>query len=265
MQKKISARGRNVNTKNEDYPGDVSKMLFDLEPNHFWFQGRNKIIYSLIEKVVKKPKGMTLLEVGCGTGYVLSFLEKKGLEVSGIDIFYKSLKLARERTKAKLIFGDFRKTSFSKKYDIIGFFDVIEHIEDDTLFIKRAVKFLNPEGYIVITVPANMLLWSVVDKKSGHKRRYNKNNLTALLKYSGLSIEASSYYNFFLFLPQLLLRKLVKFKKDNNEVLLEGGLRKLPSAINFIFKMLMFTESNIIKYFPLPLGASLIIIGKKII
>lgn len=252
-----------MKTKSMDYPGDVSKMLFDLEPEHFWFQGRNKIIYSLIEKVMNNPKGMSFLEVGCGTGYVLSFLEKKGLKVEGIDIFYKSLKLARGRTRAKLMRGDFRKINFSKKYDIIGFFDILEHIENDAFFLKRALKFLNPGGYVVITVPANMLLWSHVDKISGHKRRYNKKNLVDLVEYSGFSTKAVSYYNFFLFLPQLLLRKLVKYRKNNSDILIDGGLRKLPSPVNFIFKMLMFIESGIIRYLPLPFGASLIIVGRK--
>lgn len=246
-----------------DYPGDVSRMLFDLEPRHFWFQGRNRIINSFVEKVIGKPRGRVFLEVGCGTGFVLSLIEQKGFKVEGMDILSKSLKLARLRTNAKLICGDFRKMRFDKKYDVIGMFDVIEHIADDRLFLIRAANLLKHNGYIVVTVPANMLLWSQVDEISGHKRRYNKKNLISLFENSGFNIEAVSYYNFFLFSPQLLLRKFMKHRVNNDEILLEGGLKKLPFLVNYIFLILMSFESRIMKYLSLPFGTSLIIIGKK--
>lgn len=259
MQKKVE-KGK---TGIVDYPDDVSRMLFELEPSHFWFQGRNRIISLFIDKVIDRPKGMTFLEVGCGTGFVLSFMEQKGFKVEGTDILSKSLKLARLRTRAKLICGDFRKIHFAKKYDVIGMFDVIEHIEDDGAFLNKSANLLKQDGFIVITVPANMLLWSQVDKISGHKRRYNKKNLSGLLENSGFNIEAVSYYNFFLFFPQLLLRKFMKHKESNNKILLEGGLRKLPFLVNFIFTIILSIERGIMKYSPLPFGASLIIIGKK--
>lgn len=259
MQKKV-IKEKNGNM---DYPGGVSRMLFDLEPSHFWFQGRNRIINLFIDKVIDKPRGMSFLEVGCGTGFVLSFLEQKGFKVEGTDILSKSLKLARLRTRAKLICGDFRKIHFAKKYNVIGMFDVIEHIGDDEAFLNKSANLLKQGGYIVITVPASMHLWSDIDKISGHKKRYNKENLKSLLATSGFKIKDVSYYNFFLFFPQLLLRKFIKHKENNNELLIEGGLRKLPFLVNFIFLMLLMIERGIMKYITLPFGTSLIIIGQK--
>lgn len=259
MQKKVIEKKR----ENTDYPNDVSRMLFNLEPGHFWFQGRNRIINLFIDKFINKQKNATFLEIGCGTGFVLSFLEQKGFKVEGTDILNKSLKLARLRTTAGLICGDFRKIHFSKKYNIIGMFDVIEHIKDDRVFLIKAGNLLKRRGYVVITVPASMHLWSEIDRISGHKRRYDKENLKSLLVASGFKVKTVSYYNFFLFFPQLLLRKFIKNKETNNELLMEGGLRKLPPPINFIFHMILTIERGLMKYINLPFGASLIIIGQK--
>ena len=142
--------------------------------------------------------------------------------------------------------------------------DVIEHIQDDYKFLRKSSVFLKSGGKIIMTVPADMKLWSKLDEVVGHKRRYTKKTLTLLLEKCGYKVEFISYFNFLLYLPQLIYRKLSQFliKKQDYEVLVEQ-LKPPPALINIIFSWIFLMESQSLKRTHLPFGASLIIIGVK--
>ena len=75
-----------TNEVNKDFPRDAFKILYGIEEKHFWFWGRNKIIAQEIGKFIK-TKSSNFLEIGCGTGFVLSHLEKIGYRTTGLDIY----------------------------------------------------------------------------------------------------------------------------------------------------------------------------------
>ena len=59
-------------------------------------------------------------------------------------------------------------------YDLIGAFDVIEHIDDDRAGIASIATKLKPGGKFIMTVPAHPWMWSAHDVVNHHKRRYSK-------------------------------------------------------------------------------------------
>lgn len=249
-----------------DYPEEAFKLLFNVEDRHFWFWGRNRIIYSLLKKFYKKDKKNVFLEIGCGTGVVSSFIEKKGYRVEGVDMYYKGLKYARRRMSGTLYCGDLFKAKFPRKYSAIGLFDVLEHIEDDLIFLKKSLKIVNSGGYVFITVPANMGLWSVVDEASGHKRRYSLKTMRSLLRKSGLTPVYLTYYNSIVFFPQFIFRKMFLHRKSDNKSngkILDEGLAVPPSIINSLLKAVMFAESILLPHFSIPFGSSIIIVAQK--
>lgn len=249
-----------------DYPEEAFKLLFDIEDKHFWFWGRNRLILSLLRKFYRKDKNRLFLEIGCGTGVVSSFLEKKGYRVEGIDMYYKGLKYASKRMSGLLYCGDVFKAKLPKKYSAIGLFDVLEHIEDDVSFLKKSLKVLKSGGYVFITVPANMGLWSAVDEASGHKRRYSLKTMRSLLVKSGLKPVYLTYYNSIIFFPQFVFRKILfnnKIIKKNKIKILGEGLKIPPGAINILLKTVMFIESKLIPGLSLPFGSSIIIVAQK--
>lgn len=67
--------------------------------------------------------------------------------------------------------------SSERKFDAIIYIDVIEHIENDSLELKKASNFLKPGGHLIVLVPAHNYLFSPFDKSIGHYRRYNKKML----------------------------------------------------------------------------------------
>src|SRR6185437_2707886 len=108
--------------------------LAAVEDRHFWFRARNRILSMLAtQAVVELPNGYRVLEVGCGDGNVLRFLEQawpNGLGV-GMDYFGEGLAYARARCACPLVQGDLALPPFGKQFHLIGMFDVLEHMPDD--------------------------------------------------------------------------------------------------------------------------------------
>ncbi len=246
-----------VQKKSKDYPEDMFDFLYRIEATHFWFSGRNKIIKSFLSRFTNNNKTLDLLEVGCGNGYVLSALGEFKFRLTGIDIYRRAIDLAKKRTDAKLIKSDFRKLSPKKKYDIICFFDVIEHIKSDTGFLKKANALLSKNGKLFVTVPAHDYLWTEIDKKSGHKRRYTKKILINKLEASGFNPKNLSYFGLINFLPQFVARKI------NNPKTLTKALESPQPIINKLLLIGMILESKIIKFSNIPYGSSIILYAEK--
>jgi hypothetical protein len=85
---------------------------------------------------------------------------------------------------------------------------VVEHMEDDLTFLKTIYQKLEKNGRFYITVPAYSVLWSNVDKESGHYRRYTLNSMCKQLKACGFEIEYSTYIFSILPLPVFIFRTL---------------------------------------------------------
>jgi SAM-dependent methyltransferase len=66
-------------------------------------------------------------------------------------------------------------------FDVVGLFDVIEHLDDPVKALASALGFAKPGGFVVGTVPALMALWSSIDEHAGHKTRYSEPALRAVL------------------------------------------------------------------------------------
>ncbi len=131
----------------QSYNPDYFKNLFHLESGNFWFSSRNLLLIWSMDKFF--PNANSFLEIGCGTGFVLSGLHKHypyiNLAVS--EIFAEGLEFAKQRTpNVKLFQMDARNMPFEDEYDIIGAFDVIEHIEEDELVLSQMYKAVKPGG-----------------------------------------------------------------------------------------------------------------------
>lgn len=212
-------------------------------------------------------KGKSFLEVGCGTGYVLSMLDRMGFTMTGLDMHEMALRFAKRRTKATLVCSTLDKHKAGVLYDAIGAFDVMEHVDNDREFLAQCYTLLSPGGKIFLTVPADMGLWTDIDRISGHKRRYTRSSLFSLLTGSGFTVIDIRYFGFFQYIPYFLAKKMISRgieSKNKNEIDLIKEILTPPHPIIHAFFMFIFRlEELLAQVVPLPFGTSLIIVATK--
>lgn len=198
----------------EGYEPEYYEFLRTLEGENFWFRSRNALILWAIEKYF--PSAQSFLEIGCGTGYVLSGVAKKfpNLRLAGSEVLIAGLTVAAERTpEAFFCQLDARQLPFVNEYDLIGAFDVIEHIDDDSAVLKQMHRAARPNGGVILTVPQHRWLWSAADDYSHHVRRYGAKELENKLRAAGFDVLRSTSFVSVL-LPAMIYSRLGKHRGD---------------------------------------------------
>ena len=234
---------------------------------HYWHVSRKDLILHFLKKYFQYKKSdihsLKMLELGCGNGSILHHLERNGIDIEGADIFLEGLKLCRQITNAPLYHLDARHLPFLENYDIIGAFDMLEHIQNDSEVLQEIRRSLKPEGIIIVTVPASQALWSNFDDMAHHYRRYSQKILIELFEQNGFQIEYISCFFFFLFPAKYLFRLVRNLFKLPQRNLDEYTELKLIPIFNSFALALMKIEKVLMSHISLPLGSSLIAIAKK--
>lgn len=223
------------------------------EANHWWFVGRRRIIETAIQRLIPLPKNPDILEAGCGTGGNLSLLSKFG----ALDAFeYDSVarEIATEKSGVCVPAGALPDDiPFEQKpYDMIGLFDVLEHIEDDQATLTQLATRLKPDGRILLTVPAMPWLWSRHDERHHHFRRYTRKSLQNTAAKAGVVVEKSFYFNTLL-LPLAVGSRAVKSITNS-----DAADDSMPSSlVNEILTAVFSGEHHLVDRLRLPVGLSL--------
>ena len=237
--------------------------LFAVEDRHFWFRARNRVLSLLCRKITADlAPGFRVLEVGCGDGNVLRFLESACAtgSVIGMDYFLEGLQYARRRCCCPLVQGDIARPPFSTTFQIIGIFDVLEHLTDDRGVLRDLWRLLDDTGKLLITVPAHMSLWSAFDEASGHCRRYSRKELEEKLTEAGFRVDFITPYMASIFPLVWLARRLGKLfrQRDATEGAVERELHIIPFVNEILTSLLLLEARWISRRRRLPFGASLL-------
>lgn len=234
--------------------------LAAIEEKNFWFRARNRLIADCLERFFVQPG--CFLEVGCGTGYVLNAISQRFPETAlvGSEYFVEGLSFAQSRVpQATLIQADARKIPFVEEFDVVGVFDVLEHIEDDTMALSSLYRAIRPKGGVILTVPQHQWLWSSTDELACHQRRYSRGELDRKLQAAGFTVEYATSFVTFL-MPALLASRMYK-RAPGVDPLAE---LKMNPVLNACFGAIMSFEQLIIKIgCRFPFGGSLLMVGRK--
>ncbi len=239
---------------------DAFDLLARAERDHWWFQGRRTFIAAAIRRAGLSPTA-TVLDAGCGSGGNLALLA--GLAPAGRLYGFE---YDAEARRAATVLGlgtiadgalpdglPFAGTSF----DLIGLFDVLEHLAEPVASLRALGDRLAPGGALVLTVPALPWLWGPHDVAHQHHRRYTAASLTQHVTDAGLQIEYLSYLNLLL-LPLAILQRL-------RERLLGYRTDVLTPApwLNRLLRRLWELERGWVPAHRLPLGLSLLAIVRR--
>lgn len=173
--------------------------------------GRSALIGKVLGSYTDKKRNLAILDVGAGVGQNISTLSGFGL-VDALEVEEIGLNELAKRNDLGLIISEGIPCELNKKYDIIGAFDVIEHLENDQEAILWICDHLKPDGIFLATVPAFQWFFSEHDRALGHYRRYSSDTFKKLFP-KNMKLLSESYFNFFLFPVAVISRMIWSLRK----------------------------------------------------
>ncbi|GLQ53710.1 class I SAM-dependent methyltransferase [Devosia nitrariae] len=224
------------------------------EETHWWFVGRRRMIASLIEEL-PPPASARVIELGAGTGGNLEMLKAFGT-VSAMEYDAGAREVAAAKGGIPVVAGRLPDDIpfEAESADIVGLFDVLEHVEDDAGTLRAIRKILAPDGVLILSVPAHQWLWSGHDEVLHHFRRYSKEELRHLAVECGYRLRRLTYFNCALFPAAALVRLLDRRDTDGD---VAGGSIP-PAPINATLTAILTAEARLARLFKgLPIGLSL--------
>lgn len=167
--------------------------------------------------------GTKILDLGCGTGEFLNELKKNNCEVFGVDISKTATNVAKNVFKIKNIYtmscDEFFNLPDLPKYDVITFFEILEHLDNPREFINKIKLLLEPHGFIAMSIPSRKRLlpdFCSWDFPPGHLTRWDKKSIQNFLQNNGFSSQIVVYGEGFDYIFKEILLKIMDinfFKK----------------------------------------------------
>lgn len=262
-----------------------------LEDRHWWFVARRRIIGRIIDQLLSAKAGNTtsmaagrpqfaaharevdrplVIDIGCGTGANIAALADR-YRCVGIDTSPDAIQWAHQKfPHVRFIQGYAPKDleGLVGEASVITVMDVLEHVEDDFELLSSLLAECATGAHLLLTVPADLSLWSKHDETFGHFRRYDADRLAQL--WEGLPVECLllSHYNSRLY-------PLVKAVRSFNSLFHRsagdyGTDFRLPTApVNWAFENVFAGEANVLfdcmagKQAPYSRGVSLIAVLRR--
>ena len=235
--------------------------LARVEAGNFWFRARNRLIVWAIRRHF--PCAKNVLEIGCGTGFVLSGIRSNfpTISLSGSEVSCAGLAFAAPRVpQASLFQMDARSIPFNEEFDVIGAFDVLEHIQEDDRVLTEIYHAAKPGGGIIVTVPQHAFLWSTVDETAGHVRRYSASELVNKIERAGFRVVMKTSF-VSLLLPLMIASRLGQRKAGKVVATSEFMLNPI---VNATFEKVLDIERGLVRLgVRFRAGGSLLAVARK--
>lgn len=215
---------------------DYRSVLLDTGPR---FYMRTKTMMKFFP-----PNPQHIIDIGCGDGFFLEKLTKKGFTVDGIDASAQAVKFCKERLGRAIghieccFIEEYKPQNL---YDLLLCGEVLEHIKDDEHFLKEINRLAAKDAVLILTVPLDMSLWSEADEDAGHFRRYTKAEIIGKLQKAGFMIEKYVIWGFPLtrFLMPYIRKQQTKMMKIPGSKQPERR-KKILSKFKIILKPLKY-------------------------
>ena len=169
--------------------------------------------------------GFKILDFGAGTGALAQiWLDDYMVQPDCVEIDPDLIKILKKKNFK--VFSDL--SGLKWKYNYIYSSNVLEHIKDDREVLSEIINKLEDEGKLAIYVPAFPLLFSSLDYKVGHFRRYTKKEIRKKIEAAGFEIQEIRYCDSLGFIGTLILKTL---KIDTGKALSSPGFLRFHDTI----------------------------------
>lgn len=170
--------------------------------------------------------GRRIADVGCGPGTMTPLLMPSRDLYLAVDLDSRLLEALQEAHRdapaVKVFAGDItteacRDRLLAERVDTVVCSNLIEHIEDDVLALRRMAEALPLGRYLCLLVPAFPALYGTFDAMDGHYRRYTKAMLRERVRCLPLAIRHLYYFNSVGAIGWLIKGRLLKEQRYNEE------------------------------------------------
>jgi 2-polyprenyl-3-methyl-5-hydroxy-6-metoxy-1,4-benzoquinol methylase len=158
---------------------------------------------AFISRSVKDRSGLELLDVGCGSGTLLSLLKDQGFRVRGVDFSAEASTIAKHENGVDVEVGSLEEVDFpDRSFDVVTLFHVMEHVTNPRQVLREVSRILRPEGVVILQVP-NIESWQfkIFGAKwygldiPRHVIDYSRNSMLRLLNDSGFLATRIRHFN----------------------------------------------------------------------
>ena len=217
-------------------------ILAAVELRHWWYAGMRAISAALLDPLYQGRRDLRILDAGCGTGGDALFLRRYGT-VIGLDYAAEAAALVGTRLPGCFVRGSVMTLPFAaQSFDLVTSYDVLYHagVTDESLALAEVRRVLQPDGRLLIRLPAYEWLRSRHDRRVHTRRRYTAPAAHRLLGRAGFTVERMTYALCLLFPLPAAARLLERFTPDRGTT----SAMDLPSApLNHLFQWPMLLEA----------------------
>lgn len=175
-----------------------------LYQHHWWWRARERAVLRVLREHCQGRR-QRILDVGCGDGLLFDHLASLG-DVEGVEV-NGELVSADNPWRDQIYVGPFDQLyQPARKFSLILMLDVLEHFADPLAALQHATQLLQPDGALLLHVPAFRSLWTSHDDFNHHYTRYTARSLRRLLHQTDCRIERMQYTFYWTFPVKLAIR-----------------------------------------------------------
>ncbi len=235
------------------------------ESDFWWYRGMRRILFRLLDPILRERPIRRALEAGCGTGHLASVMnERYGLDIFPADLEWEGLRHAIRLRVGRLAQADIRALPYAAgAFDLVLSLDVIVHLArgEEGRAIEELDRVLAPGGLLALRVAALDALRSRHSEFAQERQRFTRGRLRSLVEGRGLKVLRCTYANALLspaaFVKFRIAEPLLRSKP-------QSGVRPMsPWLDRTLYRPLEWESRWIGSGRDFPFGQSLILLARK--
>jgi SAM-dependent methyltransferase len=235
------------------------------ERDLWWYRGMRRILFRMLDPMVKDRRVERALEAGCGTGYFSRILQERyGWPIVPLDLDPLGLEYGRSLGVECLVQADLRALPFpDRSFDAVLSMDVLVHFPrgEEEGPVSELVRVLRPGGLLVLRVSALDVLRSRHSQFAAERQRFTRTRLMRCVERHGIAVRRCSYANSLL-LP-VALAKFRLWEPLTRQAPASGVQPVAPWLDRALYAPLAVEAACLGWGLQFPLGQSLVLIGER--